>query len=152
MVAAVAGAAREREALEAIRAMRTAAVPAAPASERLLAARRTSRTRSRRRLLVYAGVRYIPPRAPRPPSPQHLQLELHVAKVRFLGEEKININRASAEELEALPGIGPVLAARIVAYREEHGPFRSVEDLLRIPGIGPATLERIREMITVDGG
>lgn len=103
-------------------------------------------------LLVYAGVRYIPPRAPRPPSPQHLQLELHVAKVRFLGEEKININRASAEELEALPGIGPVLAARIVAYREEHGPFRSVEDLLRIPGIGPATLERIREMITVDGG
>ncbi len=75
-----------------------------------------------------------------------------MAKVRFLGEEKININRASAEELEALPGIGPVLAARIVAYREEHGPFRSVEDLLRIPGIGPATLERIREMITVDGG
>ncbi len=75
-----------------------------------------------------------------------------MAKVRFLEEEKININRASAEELEALPGIGPVLAARIVAYREEHGPFRSVEDLLRIPGIGPATLERIREMITVDGG
>ncbi len=84
--------------------------------------------------------------------PQYLQLELHVAKVRFLGENLLDINRASTEELEALPGIGPVLAARIIAYREEHGPFRSVEDLLRVPGIGPATLKRIRELITVDGG
>lgn len=47
------------------------------------------------------------------------------------------INRASASELEALPGIGPTLAQRIAQYRDKHGPFKSKADLLNVPGIGP---------------
>jgi len=61
----------------------------------------------------------------------------------------LDINRATAAELEKLPGIGPALARRIVEWREIHGPFRSVEDLLQVPGIGPKTLEGIRDKITV---
>ncbi len=49
---------------------------------------------------------------------------------------RLDINRADAEALQALPGIGPTLARRIVAYREAHGPFRASGDLLRVPGIG----------------
>ena len=48
----------------------------------------------------------------------------------------INVNTATAEQLEALPGIGPTLAAAIVQERERNGPFRSVDDLTRVPGIG----------------
>jgi len=62
----------------------------------------------------------------------------------------LNINTATAAELEQLPGIGPSLAARIVQYRQEHGPFRTVDALLLVSGIGPATLDRIRPLITVD--
>ena len=61
----------------------------------------------------------------------------------------ININTASASELEALPGIGPALAARIVEYRDGHGPFASVDDLTDVPGIGPAKLEALRSQATV---
>lgn len=61
----------------------------------------------------------------------------------------ININTASAKEIEALPGIGEVKAAQIVAYREEHGLFTNFEDLLSIPGIGPELLEKIRPSITL---
>jgi competence protein ComEA len=61
----------------------------------------------------------------------------------------LNINTATASELEDLPGIGPVLAERIVAYRQEHGPFQKVEDLLRVPGIGPAKLADIEGLVTV---
>lgn len=61
----------------------------------------------------------------------------------------ININTAGASELEALPGIGPALAARIVEYRDGHGPFASVDDLTDVPGIGPAKLEALRSQATV---
>lgn len=61
----------------------------------------------------------------------------------------VNINTASAAELEALPGIGPALAARIVEYRDGHGPFASVDDLTDVPGIGPAKLEALRSQATV---
>lgn len=61
----------------------------------------------------------------------------------------VNVNTAGTDELETLPSIGPVTAANIVAYREEHGPFRTVDALLFVPGIGPATLEKIRGFITV---
>ena len=60
----------------------------------------------------------------------------------------IDLNRASASELEALPGVGPVLAERIVAFREEHGRFEMVEDLLEVPGIGEAKLASLREAVT----
>lgn len=61
----------------------------------------------------------------------------------------LNLNTASAEELTALPGIGEVLAERIVDYREEHGPFASEEELLNISGIGPAKLDGLEGRITV---
>jgi competence protein ComEA len=56
----------------------------------------------------------------------------------------LDLNAATAAELDALPGIGPVLAARIVEYRRREGSFRSVEELLSVPGIGPRLLARLR--------
>ena len=64
----------------------------------------------------------------------------------------LDINQASAEQLEALPGIGPVTAANMIAYRQENGPFASLEDLLEVPGIGDATLDKIRDLITAGAG
>jgi competence ComEA-like helix-hairpin-helix protein len=61
----------------------------------------------------------------------------------------VDLNRATAAELDALPGIGPVLAGRIVAYRETHGAYRAVEDLLDVPGIGPTLLERLRGRVRI---
>lgn len=61
----------------------------------------------------------------------------------------IAVNTADAVELERLPGIGPVLAQKIVEYREAHGPFTRPEDLLSVSGIGPSTLEAIRDLIQV---
>lgn len=63
--------------------------------------------------------------------------------------ELININTASALELEALPGIGPTTAQKIVDYREQNGPFISAEDIINVSGIGPGTYERIKDLITV---
>lgn len=56
----------------------------------------------------------------------------------------LDLNEADAETLSRLPGVGPVLAGRIVAARRTRGRFRSLEELLEVPGIGPATLEKIR--------
>ncbi len=63
------------------------------------------------------------------------------------GATGIDLNRASAAELESLPGVGPVLAERIVAYRTDRGPFTEVEDLLDVPGIGEAKLDQMRPAI-----
>ena len=59
----------------------------------------------------------------------------------------ISLNRADAAALQDLPGVGPVLAERIVAHREQNGPFSQVEDLLQVPGIGEAKLASIRDLI-----
>ncbi len=64
---------------------------------------------------------------------------------------RINLNAATQEELESLPGIGPALAGRIIAFRGENGPFRSPEEVMRVRGIGPGTFEAIAELITVSG-
>ena len=64
-------------------------------------------------------------------------------------ESKIDLNHASAAELESLPGIGPVLAGRIVDYREEHGSFRNVEGLSEVSGIGTSVVERIADLLTL---
>jgi competence protein ComEA len=63
--------------------------------------------------------------------------------------QKIDINRADPWLLEALPGIGEVLAQSIVDYRSENGPFKRIEDLLKVSGIGEATFEKIKDYITV---
>ena len=61
----------------------------------------------------------------------------------------ININRASKTEFDSLAGIGPVIAGKIVAYRNQNGPFLAIEDLLKVSGIGAKTLERIRPRLTL---
>lgn len=63
-------------------------------------------------------------------------------------KDLININTASAEELDSLPGIGPTLAQRIIAYREENGPFQTIEDIVNVSGIGSSTFENIKDLIT----
>jgi competence protein ComEA len=62
----------------------------------------------------------------------------------------LDLNRASAAELERLPRIGPSLAARIVADREARGPFRSVAELDRVVGVGPATLAAVSGLVSVE--
>ena len=61
----------------------------------------------------------------------------------------VNVNTATATDLEALPGVGEVIAQAIVDYRTQNGPFSSVDQLLDVTGIGDATLENIRELVTV---
>ena len=61
---------------------------------------------------------------------------------------RVSLSSATAAELDALPGIGPVTAQKILDYRAEHGGFRSVEDLDAIPGIGPARVEQLRDAVS----
>lgn len=65
--------------------------------------------------------------------------------------EPVDINTADADTLDTLPGIGPALAGRIIAYREAHGPFDSGEELMEVKGIGAATYEELADWITVEG-
>jgi competence protein ComEA len=78
-------------------------------------------------------------------------IEIHVPKVgESHPQQKIDLNRAEAWLLEALPGIGQGKAQAIVDYRTQHGPFYRIEHLLRVEGIGHSTLDKIRDLITVE--
>ena len=68
------------------------------------------------------------------------------------GEELVNINTASLEELDTLPGIGPTTAQKIIDYREANGAFARIEDIVNVSGIGSATFEDIKDLITVGDG
>jgi competence protein ComEA len=59
----------------------------------------------------------------------------------------VDLNSATIEQLDALPGVGPVTAQKIIDYRQAHGPFRSVDELDAIPGIGPARIENLRGLV-----
>jgi competence protein ComEA len=59
----------------------------------------------------------------------------------------VSLSTATVEQLDALPGIGPVTAQKIVDYRTAHGPFRSVDDLDAVPGIGPSRVEQLRGLV-----
>jgi competence protein ComEA len=67
---------------------------------------------------------------------------------RAASEVKLNINTADLSTLETLPGIGSVIAQRILDYRQTNGPFARVEDVMAVSGIGPVTFEEIRDLIT----
>lgn len=84
---------------------------------------------------------------------EQIEIPVHVAEIAGSGaggasDTGVDLNRASAEELQQLPGVGPVLAGRIVDHRDEHGMFESVEDLLDVPGIGEAKLEQLRSAVS----
>ncbi|PTN34345.1 helix-hairpin-helix domain-containing protein [Desulfonatronum sp. SC1] len=64
-------------------------------------------------------------------------------------QSKVNINEAPVELLQALPGVGPALAQRIVEYREQT-PFEAPEDIMKVSGIGEATFEKMKELIVVE--
>jgi competence protein ComEA len=64
--------------------------------------------------------------------------------------DKINLNAASAEQLETLPGIGPVTAKRIVDYRAKIGKFKRIEEIINIQGIGEKKFERIKDRLTIE--
>ena len=65
-----------------------------------------------------------------------------------LATARVSLSSATAEELDALPGVGPITAQKILDYRTEHGPFASVDDLDAVPGIGPARIEQLRDLVT----
>lgn len=97
-------------------------------------------------------------RAPAAPRPAEVEFDLASSKppldaaalAAAAAPEKINVNTADAEALCELPGVGPCYAARIVAYRDEHGPFEKPEDLAAVRGIGPRTVEKLRPYVTCD--
>ena len=64
----------------------------------------------------------------------------------------LDLNRAGADELEGLPGLGPALAERILEYREKNGKFKIVQELLRVPGIGPKKLAQLQSKVYVSPG
>jgi competence protein ComEA len=66
------------------------------------------------------------------------------------GTGQVNINAASVEALQTLPGVGPAIAQRIVDYRTEHGPFATIDDLMNVKGIGPATFAELKDQITTE--
>jgi competence protein ComEA len=110
-------------------------------------------------LAVGAGVKAARGRrAPAAPRPTEVEFDLAVPKpsvdaaalAAATAPEKINVNTADAEALCKLPGVGVCYAARIVAYREEHGPFERPEDLAAVRGIGPKTVEKLKPYVTCE--
>jgi competence protein ComEA len=84
-----------------------------------------------------------------PPGPTAASGAASVVGTTAVGQRLVNINSASPEELMTLPGIGAVYAERIVAYRQQHGPFGDPQQLMQVNGIGSATYERLKAYITV---
>ena len=89
--------------------------------------------------LAVSGLRFAP-----------AGISVHVDRDAAEEDARLNINTASAAELEMLPGIGPALSAAIVEQREERGSFTTAEDLLEVPGIGEKKLAAIRDLLRFD--
>jgi competence protein ComEA len=92
------------------------------------------------------------PGGPTPTRPQRTSGPKRVdaaARDRLAPGEALDLNHASAADLRRLPGVGPVLAGRIVESRQANGPFTSIDDLRRVTGIGASKLDRLRALITV---
>ncbi len=90
----------------------------------------------------------IAPHLALPPAPVALMRAPHSAPEPAATGATIDLNTATAAEMDALPGIGPALAERVVAHRAQHGRFRSVDELEKVPGIGPSLVARVRARAT----
>ena len=89
---------------------------------------------------------------PAPASPAGLPARPQkISEAQTMLDGPLNLNRATAEDLRRLPGVGPTLAGQIVRARERQGRFAAPEDLLAVPGMGSKKLERIRDLVTVEG-
>lgn len=98
---------------------------------------------------VQDGERVVAPTLPPAITPGAPAVRSGTAEPLPEAGQLININTASKAELESLPGIGPVTAQQIIAYREANGPFAQIEDIMDVPGIGEKTFEQIKDLITV---
>ena len=98
-------------------------------------------------VVLYVSRERLPPALRREP----IVLEnVLVLLPTFHDARKVDLNTASIAELVRLPGIGEVLAGRIISYREAHGRFTSIDGLTAVSGIGPKVLEEIRDQVTID--
>ena len=93
--------------------------------------------------LVFASFWPSPPTPP-PPEKTLVSLDTAIKDQPLLFFQTLDINSASSQELQGIPGIGPVLAESITTYRLKHGLFRSLADLQKVSGIGGKTVERLR--------
>lgn len=84
------------------------------------------------------------------PAPARLEVLPSPAVPTPSPEKPLNINSATPEELDLLPGLGPAKATAIVTYREKNGDFKRIEDIQNVPGIGPSIFEQIKDLITID--
>ncbi|MDE3091565.1 MAG: helix-hairpin-helix domain-containing protein [Chloroflexota bacterium] len=82
-----------------------------------------------------------------PPAPTGKSAQLNAPTKTPLG--KINVNTATLEELDALPGIGPSIAQRIIDYRNQNGSFKKIDDLKKVRGVGDALFDQIRDLVTL---
>jgi competence protein ComEA len=95
------------------------------------------------------------PEQPKPePSDQSMAAQTPIvvptsAATAVKAAPKVNLNRAGVDELRTLPGVGPVLAQRMVEWRKAHGRYRTVDDLQEVKGIGKKRLEQLRPLVTV---
>jgi competence protein ComEA len=92
---------------------------------------------------------YVPRPGETPPAPVVVAAASASSPGSSTPAGPININQATVQQLDGLPGVGPATAAAIVAYRDKHGPFRNVQALVDVPGIGEAKVAAWKELVTV---
>ena len=143
----------EREIAAGLRTRDSSAVPVDVQLAAVDSARRARSSRGATR----RPARTPSPRAGSDPAPSTRSRSRDQQPTLSRGEQRapvgpVDVNSATAEELEQLPRVGPSLARRIVAYREEHGAYRSVDDLRLVRGIGVTTAALLAPLVTFSGG
>ena len=103
--------------------------------------------------LFLCGLLTVSARDRRAAARQGVETEIQVPQEEILPDlSPLNLNTATAEELDQLPGIGEELARRIVAYRTENGPFSDIRQIMEVSGIGEGKFDELEDRITIDDG